>query len=252
MACASQGLCFDIKSQEQATNLFQSEAVLHCQYRERVDLPPAITSDSVLKSLMATPAAEALTEVKCVVNTALVNAPVLSSTAVTAKVTKETNNKKKRILKEFVDVIASNCYTDTWRLFISEENFFQWKGVISGPRGSPYANGRWLVTIVFPDSYPFAAPVVRFVTPIYHCNVSSDGRTCLNAAKDWSPSFTIATLMSEVNDLLLRPNIDDPLDGYKATLYQDNRAEYEASASRMTLLHASHSMEELVATYNLE
>lgn len=54
---------------------------------------------------------------------------------------------------------------------------------------------------------------MKFITPIYHCNVNSQGRVCLDILKDhWSPALTIAAVLNGISQLLLHPNSDDALE----------------------------------------
>lgn len=40
-----------------------------------------------------------------------------------------------------------------------------------GPKGSPYENGSFKLTVTIPPRYPFEPPLVKFITPVYHPNI---------------------------------------------------------------------------------
>ena len=53
-------------------------------------------------------------------------------------------------------------------------------GTIKGPSGTPYENGVFDVDILIDGEYPFAPPKMKFITKIWHPNVSSaTGAICL-------------------------------------------------------------------------
>ena len=53
-------------------------------------------------------------------------------------------------------------------------------GSITGPEGTPYEGGVFDVDIWIPSGYPFEPPKMKFITKIWHPNVSSQtGAICL-------------------------------------------------------------------------
>ena len=79
------------------------------------------------------------------------------------------------------------------------EDIYQWEAVIPGPPGTAYEGAEFHVAIDFLPTtehchYPFCAPIVRFTTPIYHCNVAPSGEMCFSddLGDDWHPGTTIS------------------------------------------------------------
>lgn len=50
--------------------------------------------------------------------------------------------------------------------------------VLCGPDSSIYSAGTFQLYLQFPSEFPALPPDVRFVTPIRHCNINSQGRVC--------------------------------------------------------------------------
>ena len=55
---------------------------------------------------------------------------------------------------------------------IDENNIFQWRATLTGPKDTSYKGGIFILTITFPNDYPLHPPEVCFKTPIYHVNVN--------------------------------------------------------------------------------
>ena len=53
----------------------------------------------------------------------------------------------------------------------NEDNIFEWKCTILGPKDTCYKNGLFYLKIIFPDDYPKSKPEILFLSPIYHLNV---------------------------------------------------------------------------------
>ena len=121
----------------------------------------------------------------------------------------------------------------------SSENFFNWEAKLLGPNGTPYEGGTFYLKIIFPCDYPFKAPMVSFLTPIYHCNVSKNGNICMDILKtEWSPALTISKVLLSISSLLSEPNPDDPLVPDIARLYKKNIDEHNKRAKLFTNKYA--------------
>lgn len=144
-----------------------------------------------------------------------------------------------RILSDLKD-IEQNPPSHVSAGIINDNDIYKWKATIMGPSKSPYSGGMFKLFIVFPESYPFKPPKIKFETRIYHPNIDSYGNICLDILNvQWSPAMTISNVLLSITSLLDDPNPDDPLYKEAAELYLENRDEYNKKARLMTLKHAS-------------
>ncbi len=110
----------------------------------------------------------------------------------------------------------------------------------TGPSETPYQGGTFLVDIHITNAYPFEPPKMKFLTKVWHPNVSSQsGAICLDVLKDqWTPALTIKTALLSVQALLAAAEPDDPQDAVVAKMYVANRAQFDAQAKEWTEKYA--------------
>uniref|UniRef100_A0A8C6YN10 Ubiquitin conjugating enzyme E2 T n=1 Tax=Nothoprocta perdicaria TaxID=30464 RepID=A0A8C6YN10_NOTPE len=89
--------------------------------------------------------------------------------------------------------------------------------------------------MLFPYRYPFEPPKIRFLTPIYHPNIDSAGRICLDVLK---PALNISTLLTSIQLLMAEPNPDDPLMA-DIVQYKYNKPLFLVNAREWTKKYAS-------------
>ena len=66
----------------------------------------------------------------------------------------------------------------------------RWVCYVTGPDDSAYEGITYQVNFYFPTEYPFSPPIVRFVTPIFHPNICSDGSVKITGLEDlWTPAM---------------------------------------------------------------
>jgi len=144
----------------------------------------------------------------------------------------------KRISKELQEINKEpvlNCTTGP----VDESDLFRWQATIIGPDATPYEGGVFCLDIQFPVDYPFSPPKVKFVTKVYHCNISGTGGICLDILKDkWSPALTITKVLLSICSLLADPNPDDPLVPDIADLFRTDRVAHDSLAREQTHRHA--------------
>lgn len=125
---------------------------------------------------------------------------------------------------------------------------------VSGPEGTPYAGGKFVIRFQIPDKYPFKSPSVRFQTPIWHPNISRDGAVCANVlkAEDWTPLLRLVEVLSiYLPELLREPNPNDPLNSGAAAMMKKDPAAFSEYVQLFTKKYAipgGHDIELPVVT----
>lgn len=102
------------------------------------------------------------------------------------------------------------------------------------PEPSVFYPGKYGIVLTLPTDYPFKPPVVKFITRIYHPNVTNDelGSVCLGLLKpeNWKPSTKIADVLASLENLLIEPQPDDPLEDRIAESYKNDRPGFDRTA----------------------
>ncbi|XP_014663782.1 PREDICTED: ubiquitin-conjugating enzyme E2 T-like [Priapulus caudatus] len=114
---------------------------------------------------------------------------------------------------------------------------------IIGGEHTPYAKGMFKLSINVPERYPFEPPKIQFTTPIYHPNIDTAGRICLDILKmppkgAWKPSLNLSTVLTSIQLLMAEPNPDDPLMAEISEEFKYNRQLFIENAQSWTRKHA--------------
>lgn len=79
----------------------------------------------------------------------------------------------------------------------SEANILEWHYILTGPPDTPYHNGQYWGTLIFPPNYPFAPPAIRMHTPSGRFQPSA--RLCLSISdfhpKSFNPAWEVSTIL---------------------------------------------------------
>ena len=144
----------------------------------------------------------------------------------------------KRIQKELKELETNppeNCSAG----LITPTNLYNWHATILGPQGSPYEGGVFKLNIKLEPDYPFKSPTIKFITKIYHCNISSYGAICLDILRyNWSPALTISKALLSICSLMDDPNPNDPLVSEIAEILKTNKERHDATAREWTIRYA--------------
>ncbi|CAD5210747.1 unnamed protein product [Bursaphelenchus xylophilus] len=138
----------------------------------------------------------------------------------------------------------------------SEDNFFEWNCLISGPPDTCYENGVFPARLSFPEDYPLSPPKMRFTCDLFHPNIYADGKVCISilhtpgddptgyesSSERWSPVLSVEKVLISVVSMLAEPNDASPANVDAAKMWRENRAEFERLGRDLavrTLAHAN-------------
>ncbi|KAK6626862.1 Ubiquitin-conjugating enzyme E2 4 [Polyplax serrata] len=146
-----------------------------------------------------------------------------------------------RIKREFKEVSTSEEVARcSIKIDLVKDNFSELQGTIAGPPDTPYEGGTFHVEIKVPETYPFNPPKVKFITKIWHPNISSaTGAICLDILKDqWAAAMTLRTVLLSLQALLSAAEPDDPQDAVVARQYKEAPELFRQTAKHWTFIYA--------------
>lgn len=113
----------------------------------------------------------------------------------------------------------------------NDVNYFLAAQLLPLPDAAGYQGGVFDLEVCLSASYPFEAPIVSFVTKIFHPNVDQRGRICLDSLKlppagTWQPSLNVRQVLSQIQILIGEPGLADPLSLEAAELYKNDKQQY--------------------------
>ncbi|KAL6863350.1 Ubiquitin-conjugating enzyme E2 1 [Amphichorda felina] len=151
-----------------------------------------------------------------------------------------TTSRDRRVTKELQDIQADRDSSGVFAEPVDDASLQELRGTIPGPPDTPYAGGTYIVKISIPDSYPFKAPSMNFITKMWHPNISSQtGAICLDTlSTGWSPVQTIKTALLSLRMLLEFPNAKDPQDAEVAKMMLDDPEGFAQKAHSWAVKYA--------------
>jgi ubiquitin-protein ligase len=256
LVAATEGICFQLDSLASMYECLESQAVVSLAARRNGAPKPAFRKKTVPASLTSVKEAKAHRGALVVPQlastpTTCVELPQFTSTAATGA-QKRIQLELKKLQATVGPMADPNTQLPTGFHFFPAVNqqghVDELKILMEGPFQTPYAGGAFELSLNFPANYPFSAPTLRFVTPIYHYAVNTQGRMCLALLHDlWSPAVTLIQVLSAMHALVANPKGVDPNSelsqrSWLSELLRVDAQTYADNAVAATTQDAAHSV----------
>ncbi|XP_069559466.1 uncharacterized protein [Brachyistius frenatus] len=246
ISIATGGCCFKPKSSKDGLKLFEIETVLSLEIRKpKNKADPSAITERLLTEYFATHGYDTFPE--AILPAQIHNKVTVTQSALKKKIQEAKDGrfmaKDRRIMEELRSL---HCEPHPFFTILpSESDFTFWKILMEGPLDTPYEKGVFELFCQFGTDYPVKPPTVRFVTPIYHCNINSVGRICHNIFdRNYNAQITMREIFDAVFGLLMTPEPQDPLDSILAEEYLTNHETYNQEAKKHTEETAGESLDE--------
>lgn len=117
-----------------------------------------------------------------------------------------------------------------------DSSYYHWQASVTGPIGSPYEGGLFYLYLKIPFNYPFDPPEVRFLSKIFHPNVSRHGDVGIDSIlkHGWAVSLRISTVLISIQSLLTDPYTNVCMEPDIGRLYDNNRKLFDSVARLWT------------------
>lgn len=113
----------------------------------------------------------------------------------------------KRLNKEFSRMQSSDLIARP-----NPQNILEWHFIIPESPDSPYSQGEYHGSLVFPSNYPFSPPKIVMFTP--SGRFQTNRRLCLSMSdfhpKSWNPSWSVETIIRGIHSFM---NSEEPATG---------------------------------------
>ncbi len=134
----------------------------------------------------------------------------------------------------------------------NDNDVSSWTVYLEGPKDSAFTGGIFQLRVEFPEDYPDAPPVVRFLSEFWHPNVYPNGKVCMSTLHPpgdnavagetgdirWRPIFSVSSIISSILLILQEPNFSSPANIDASVQWRNDWAGYKQRIARLCQLSA--------------
>ena len=144
----------------------------------------------------------------------------------------------KRLQTEYLQITKEPNYF--YSINPNKKNFLKWDILIIGPSETIFEGAIINCSMEFPREYPNRAPIFKFVDPLFHPNIYSDGKVCISILHEgndiygyesinerWNPSHSVDSIIMSIISMLDSPNFESPANVDASKLWKEDYNKYK-------------------------
>lgn len=117
-----------------------------------------------------------------------------------------------------------------------------WKVVFEGSKRSPYENGYFILEFLFNNGvFPQNGPEAKFITKMYHPNVDSNGKVCINLLNEWDQKRSIEKVLYGILEIMDNPVPEGGFFNDAKKMLESNKEDFFKKVEEYTYTYAMQS-----------
>lgn len=147
------------------------------------------------------------------------------------------DHRSKRMLAEYG--VYQKSKLDYIKVRPNNDTFTKFNVLLKVLASSLFENGYFELKYEVCIEYPFKPPKIIFLTPLYHPNISNDGKIYLDILKDmWSPALSLMPVLVSLHSILQYPNFSNPCNLEFGCHWKENEESCRRKANEICYLYA--------------
>ena len=138
----------------------------------------------------------------------------------------------KRLAKE-MDLLRSPKGKEVGVVAVDITNILRPSVLLKGPAGTLYENSFLVLHLNVPSDFPFHPAAMNFASEhkLFHPQIV-DTKVCSDVGANWSPNLSLLESIKKILEQLLVPNTSHAINNWACSLYQTDRAAYDAEVRK--------------------
>lgn len=113
-----------------------------------------------------------------------------------------------------------------------------WQVIFLGTESTPYENGYFKIELIFNNVFPKNGPEAKFITKMFHPNISANGHVCMDLLNYWNEKTSMEDVIYGILEILDNPVPENGYNNEARKLLEENYEKYMETVDEYTAKYA--------------